>query len=247
MIAIVLVGGKQSLVSELYPDLPTSLIPIAGEHFLYWLTQWLKSQGFRHIVFSAGKNSDKIAAWANHFAMLEPSLCLDVVTESRPLGTAGAAALCAKRYPSTFSFIFNGDSILLTNLRPAISKLKKSKNLDGIILGTSITNAGRFGTLEVDEKHSLKAFKEKEPGRGLINAGVYMLRNELLTDIDTAKELSLEYNCFPQWLKENKQIHVMDDTSPFIDIGTPDSLRRADKLVNQYQDVITGQKQAMIA
>ena len=247
MIAIVLVGGKQSLVSELHPELPTPLFPVAGEHFLYWLTMWLKNQGFTHIVFSAGHYADKVVAWVNHFALLEPSLCLDVVTESRPLGTAGATAVCAKRYPSSFTFVINGDSILLTDLNLAISKLQMNENLDAIILGTRITNAGRFGTLEHDEQHRLISFREKQAGKGLINAGVYLLRNELLADINSGKELSLEYDCFPKWLADDKHIHVMNDNAPFIDIGSPHTLKRAESLITQYHSVITGQKEAMIA
>lgn len=247
MIAIVLVGGKQSLVSELYPELPSPLIPVAGEPFLFWLTQWLKTQGFTHIVYSAGHFSEKIAAWAHHLASLEPSLCLDVVTESRPLGTAGAAILCANRFPSTFTFIVNGDSILLTDVRPKLKMLMQRSELDAVILGTSVTNAGRFGTLEVGEQNRLIDFKEKQPGKGPINAGVYLLRNELLSELDADKELSLEYDCFPRWIAQHKNILVSDDAAPFIDIGTPDTLKRAHELIKQYQPVITGQKEILVA
>ncbi len=246
MIAIVLVGGKRSLVSD-YPELPFPLIPVAGEPFLYWLTQWLKTQGFNHIVYSAGHYADKITAWAHHFANIDRSLTLDVVTEVRPLGTAGATALCANRYPSNFTFVVNGDSILLTDVRPYIKKLKQADNLDGIILGTSVTNAGRFGTLEVDSNQRLLAFREKKAGPGPINAGVYLLKNELLSDVNTDKETSLEYECFPSWLNQGKHIQVVDDASPFIEIGTPESLKRAQELILEYQSVITGHQDSQVA
>jgi D-glycero-alpha-D-manno-heptose 1-phosphate guanylyltransferase len=242
MIAIVLVGGKQSLVSELYPDLPLPLISVAGEPFLYWLTQWLKTQGFTHIVYSAGHYSDKVTAWVHHMASLEPTLCLDVVTETRPLGTAGASALCAERYPSTLTVIVNGDSILLTPIGPAIQRLKNQPDLDGILLGTSVTHAGRFGTLEVNQSNRLSAFKEKAPGNGLINAGTYLLRGSLLSSFSSGKELSLEYDCFPLWLSMGKHIIVVDDGSPFIDIGTTEAQRRAHELIIKYQPIITGQR-----
>lgn len=243
MIAIVLVGGKQTSVSELYPDLPLPLISVAGEPFLYWLTQWLKTQGFTHIVYSAGHFSEKITAWAHQLASLEPTLCLDVVTEIRPLGTAGAAVLCANRFPSPFTFIVNGDSILLTDVQSAIEKLKNNPHIDGIILGTSITNAGRFGALEVNQNNKLCAFKEKQPGNGLINAGAYLLRHELLANFNADKELSLEYDCFPLWLSLGKHIEVIDGTSPFIDIGTPETLKKAHDMIMEHQPIITGQKE----
>ncbi|OJV87876.1 MAG: hypothetical protein BGO43_15820 [Gammaproteobacteria bacterium 39-13] len=247
MIAIVLVGGKQSLVSELYPDLPSPLIPVKGEPFLYWLTQWLKIQGFTHIVYSAGHYAEKITAWAHHFASIEPTLCLDVVTENRPLGTAGAATLCANRYPSSFTFVVNGDAILLTDLRPIIAEFQQRSSLDAIIFGTNVTNAGRFGTLERDPNQRLIAFREKKAGLGLINAGVYLLRNELLSHVNTDKETSLEYDCFPYWLTQHKNIHTIDSTAPFIDIGTPETLKRAHELIDEYQGILTGQKEIQAA
>lgn len=240
MIAIVLVGGKGSLVSELYPELPPPLIPVNGQPFLYWLTLWLHAQGFKHIVYSAGHHAEKMSAWVNHMADIQPDMCLDIVTEARPLGTAGAAALCAKRFPSPYTVVVNGDSILLTNIGPQLEKLRNQTNLDGIILGASVTNAGRFGTLETDEEHRLLAFKEKQPGNGAINAGVYLLKSELLSDINSDKELSLEYDCFPQWLTQGKQIEVVENDSPFIDIGTPETLKRAHELVVEHQTIITG-------
>ncbi len=246
MLAIVLVGGKRSLVNE-YPELPFPLIPVAGEPFLFWLTQWLKTQGFTHIVYSAGRYADKVTAWAQHVASIDPSLCLDVVTEHRSLGTAGATALCANRFPSSYTFVVNGNSILLADLKPIIEKFKSSTNLDAIILGTSVVHAGRFGTLETDDQHRLVSFKEKHPGKGLINAGIYLLRNELLKDVITNKETSLEYESFPLWLSQGKHIEVIESQRPFIDIGTPESLKRAHDLILENENMILGYQGPLVA
>lgn len=239
MVAIILVGGKH---------LPNPLTPVAKHPFLYWLSIWLKSQGLTHLVYSAGlQYADKITAFAQQLASMEPSLCLDVVTESRPLGTGGAAALCAQRFPSDYSLIVNGDSILLSQIRPAITMLNQQPTLDGILFGTPLTNAGRFGTLEVNEQQQLTAFREKQPGNGPVNAGVYLLRSTLLANVSTDKESSLEYDCFPQWLSAGKNIAVFDHSAPFIDIGTPETLKRAQELVVEYQPTIFGQEELRVA
>jgi len=246
MIAIILVGGKHSLVSELYPELPIPLIPVAGKPFLYWLTKWLKNQGFNHIVYAAGHGASKITAWVQHFAAHEPSLCIDVVTESRPLGTGGAAALCASRFPATLNLIVNGDSLLLSPLQQAVKQLKTDPHLDGIIFGAEVLNAGRFGTLEMDAQHRLTAFKEKHPGL-TINAGVYLLRSQLLEEVNSDKELSLESQCFPQWLAQGKNIRLINDGAPFIDIDAPDALKRAHEFIKLHQSLIMRRKEKMVA
>ena len=230
MIAIVLVGGKSVHVDV--------LTPVCEQPFLYWLTLWLKSQGIYQIVYSAGNNADEIQSWAFQMADCQPDLCLDVVEETRPLGTAGAASLCAKRFPSPYTILLNGNSILLTPILPQLKKLKANPKLDGIIFGTQLINAGRFGNLEISSGNQLISFKEKQAGKGLINAGVYLLRNNLFDDIIADKELSLEYDCFPTWLQERKRFEVTDDAAPFFDIGTPESLKRANELIENYQSLL---------
>jgi D-glycero-alpha-D-manno-heptose 1-phosphate guanylyltransferase len=230
MIAIILVGGKENPVH--------ALTTVHSQPFLYWLTLWLKSQDFNHIVYATSQECDEILSWVNHMADSQPDLCLDVVCESRPLGTAGAAALCAKRFPMRDLLIVNGNSILFTPIRPYLKQLKSNPHLDGIIFGTHIANAGRFGSLEVNSQGKLLAFKEKQPGIGPINAGVYLLRDYLFNAWITEKELSFEYDCFPAWLSQGKQFQVVKDNAPFIDIGTPESLRRAYDIIEQNQEVL---------
>ncbi len=246
MIAIVLVGGKHSLNHD-YPDLPDPLIPVAQKPFLFWVTAWLKSHGFNHIVYSAGHYAEKVTAFAHQLSSQDRSLCLDVVTEPRPLGTAGAATLCANRFPWSFTFVVNGNSLLLDNLKPVIERFKQTAMLDAIILGCNVNNAGRFGKLEVDHQHRLVSFKEKHAGHGPINAGIYLLRNNLLEDIIAHKETSLENECFPRWLSLKKQIEVVQSHAPFIDISTPDSLKQSAHLIVKYQDIILGNQDPLVA
>jgi D-glycero-alpha-D-manno-heptose 1-phosphate guanylyltransferase len=229
MIGIVLVSHSTSLVSELYP--------VAGEPFLFWVTQWLKTQGCHHIVFSVHHHAEKVSAFVQQMSNLDPKLCLDVVIEPRPLGTAGSAAFCAKRFPSQLSFIVNGDSLLLTNVRYPISKLKKQPKPDAIIFGSKQHNDGRFDGLEINDKLCLTAFKEKQPSQGLVNAGVYLLRHELLDDISLDKESSLEKDYFPRWIAQNKHIEVISDDRPFVKIDSPKSLIQAEEFIDKHQEM----------
>lgn len=229
MTAIVLAGGKQT--SESYPDLPIPLIPVASQPFLFWLTQWIKGQGFKQVVFSAGSEAEKLSAWVSHQASTDAEACYDVIEEARPLGTGGAMLHAAKRFPADLFLVVNGDSLLLTELAPYIEKLKTSDDLDGVIVGTSLDNAGRFGNLTANQDNILTDFKEKHPGNGLINAGVYLFKQSLLENLKKDKELSLERDCFPKWLREGKRFEVVTSQGPFIDIGTPEALNKAQDLI----------------
>lgn len=241
MLAIVLSNHESSLVSERFPELPPCLIPVANKPFLYWLTKWLQTQGFLHIVYFSHFHPEKIAAWANQLTNSEHSLCLDVLSANHPLGTAGAAALCAHRFPSTATLIVNSDSLLLFPLQEAIAKLKTQPNLDGVMVATTLYNVGRFNKLIVNQEDYLVALKKKEPGYGIISVGTYLLRSELLLALEVNKVLSLEEDCFPEWISLNKKIAVCTKDAPFIDINTPETLQRAHKLIAANQSMIVGQ------
>jgi len=242
MIAIVLVGGKHTVLSNAHRDVPHTLVPLSGEPIASWLTYWLKSQGFKHIIFSAGYGADKFKAWAHQIASQEDDLIVDVVTELRPMGTAGAIANCLRRYPSPTILVANGNSILLANLNYVISEFQANPNLDGMILSTSISNAGRFGSLECDANQRLIGFHEKQSGTGPVNAGLYLFQSHLFEDISADKEVSLEYDCFPKWLEAGKHIKVEQTNAPFIDMGTPDALKQATEKIKQYQVEIIGEE-----
>tara|TARA_R110002110_G_scaffold415719_1_gene654213 strand:+ start:51517 stop:52260 length:744 start_codon:yes stop_codon:yes gene_type:complete len=242
MIAIVLVGGKHRILSDTHPNIPHTLVPIAGEPIASWLTYWLKNQGFKHIIFSAGYGADEFRDWASQFSSQEDDLIIDVVTESRPMGTAGATASCLRRYPASTILVINGNSLLLTDLKPTINQFQSNPNLDGMILSTSISNAGRFGSLECDANQRLIGFHEKQSGTGPVNAGLYLFRSHLFENISSDKETSLEYDCFPTWLKAGKHISVEQTNAPFIDMGTPKALKQAEEKIKKYQLEIMGEE-----
>ena len=67
-------------------------------------------------------------------------------------------------------------------------------------------------------------FDEKKPGAGVINAGIYLLKQRLLASIPTTVPLSIEHDLFPAWIAEGRDIRVCEVAGRFIDIGTPESL-----------------------
>lgn len=240
MTAIVLAGGKIQ-ASEAFPDLPIPLTPVASQPFLFWLTQWVKRQGFKQVVYCANRDSEQLAAWVSHQASQDADAIYDLIAESRPLGTGGAMLHAAKRFPADLFLVVNGDSLMLSDLESSIDKLKADETLDGILVGTNLENAGRFGNLIIDKNHLLSAFREKQPqpGKGIINAGIYLFKQSLFANLSTEKTLSLERDCFPQWLSQGKRFEVVTHQGPFIDISTTESLQKAEKLIAPYCDKLT--------
>ena len=59
-------------------------------------------------------------------------------------------------------------------------KPSQTKQPGGVILGRQVPDASRYGSLRTNDQGQLLHFEEKQPGKALINAGVYLLRKSLL-------------------------------------------------------------------
>ena len=87
---------------------------------------------------------------------------------------------------------------------------------------------------EMDSNGFLKAFEEKQPGEGWINAGIYILRRRLLSLFPGHCPLSMEYDVFPALLASGCRLQVFRTHGDFIDIGTPEALAQAEQFIRRH-------------
>jgi D-glycero-alpha-D-manno-heptose 1-phosphate guanylyltransferase len=102
------------------------------------------------------------------------------------------------------------------------------------MVAVRVPDAGRYGGLDLGDNQMLRGFSEKRPGVGLVNAGVYLLRDTTIARFPKGAPLSLEYDVFPALLAEGARIAVRPCDAPFLDIGTEASLGRADAFVREH-------------
>lgn len=98
-----------------------------------------------------------------------------------------------------------------------------------------MSDASRYGTLTCDAAGRLLVFAEKQPGAGVINAGVYLFRRRLLARFPAHRPLSFETDVFPRLIPDC-HIQTMVVDAPFIDIGTPASLVQAETFISNHLD-----------
>ncbi len=71
--------------------------------------------------------------------------------------------------------------------------------------------------------------KGSRTGAGVINAGVYLLRKEIVAGMPPGEPVSLERDLFPQLL--NDSVYGLVSDGIFIDIGVPADLERAQTIL----------------
>jgi NDP-sugar pyrophosphorylase family protein len=225
--AFVLCGGQGTRLRSVVADRPKSMALISGTPFLQLLLERLGSQGVDDVVLGTGYMAEKIEhyfGFGNQFG-----LRIHYSREHEPLGTGGALKL-AEPLISDPVLVLNGDSYVEWSLVPMLG-LFTAKDADVVILVQAVADVTRYGSVALDRDGRVTQFVEKgaATGPGLINAGVYLLRKQIVSDLPSGTAISLEKEVFPRLL--DRGVYGSICTGLFIDIGIPDDLKRAHTLL----------------
>ena len=229
--ALVLAGGRGTRLQGLHPDTPKPMIPVADRPFLHWLTAWLARHGLRHFVYSTGYRGEQIETWAADESF--PDLVRLCRREAAPLGTGGGILNCLPLCRE-WILVANGDGLVMDGVAKLLA-LRGRRGVDGGLIGVAVEDTSRYGSLVTDEDGRLAGFREKVPGKGLVNGGVYLFRTAMLRALGERGACSIEYDLFPEMIRGGADLRVVPVAdAPFIDIGTPDTLRAAESFVRSH-------------
>lgn len=230
--AVILAGGLGTRIRHLYPEMPKPMVPAAGAPFIEWVVRYLAGEGLKQFVISLGHLAEVAQAY---FDSRPADACgVETVREPVPLGTAGglvfASQSCVGGDPLLLA---NGDSLVLADLSP-VWRLLADDSVDAVLVGLEVADASRYGRLEVAADGRLRRFSEKQPGAGLINAGIYAFRRRVLARFPSRMPLSIERDVMPELSASGARLLVHRCQAPFIDIGTPESVGQADSFIHQH-------------
>ncbi len=218
---VIMAGGMGTRLRPHTENCPKPLLPVAGKPMLEHIIERAKLEGFSHFVLAIHYLGHMIE---DHFGNGE---CMDVridyLREQSPLGTAGALGLL-NPLPQTPFVVTNGD---------VITDIRYGELLDFHIRhNATATMAVRvhewqhpFGVVQT-QGVNIVGFEEKPVARSHINAGVYALEPDALS------ELSVDSHCDMPTLFERLQAKarrtvVYPMHEPWLDVGRPDDLQSA--------------------
>lgn len=232
MTALLLAGGFGTRLRHLHSDVPKPMIAVEGKPFLEWVIQYWRRQKVTRFVVSLGH----LAEVAQQYFDTRPKDDCEIhtVVEREPLGTGGAIRYAASAVGLSDPFVVaNGDSLVAADCSAAFD-LAPRPEVDGIVLGVRVEDASRYGSLDIDPgQNRLLGFREKQPGAGVINAGVYWLKEPLISRFPGQNPLSIERDVFPELLRSGAHLRVVEVSAPFLDIGTPESLEQASGFIRR--------------
>jgi D-glycero-alpha-D-manno-heptose 1-phosphate guanylyltransferase len=223
MTAVILAGGLGTRLLSVVSDRPKVLAQIGNRPFVTFLLDQLVAAKTKEVVLCTGYMADQIP---EKLGDTYKSLKIICSWESEPLGTGGALRRALPHLKSDPVLVMNGDSFVDDDLTVYVKWFFK-QNRQASLLLVKVPNTSRYGKVLFTRDGRLSAFEEKgsDTGPGWINAGIYIMKKSLVASMPAGIAFSLEREFFPRLL--NKRLYGFCSNGRFIDIGTPQSLRRA--------------------
>lgn len=225
MKAYLLAGGRGERLLPLTRSTPKCLVPIAGQPLLaYWL-DLLAREGVTDVLLNVSHHVEQVERF---LADRPTSPRVRLVVEPEPRGNAGTVAANADFAEDVESvWVFYADNLTDMSLAPM---WRCHGHHDGLatmgLFRASNPKAAGIVTMESDGR--IVGFEEKplEPTSDLANAGVYLLRREVLAMLPPPEGIvDFGHHVFPRLLGRMYG-HLIE--AFLMDIGTPPALQAAE-------------------
>jgi mannose-1-phosphate guanylyltransferase len=227
--AILLVGGQGTRLRPLTLSAPKPLLPTAGVPFLAHLLARAAGGGVTHVVLATCYKSEMFAACFGDGSAF--GLSIDYVQEDVPLDTAGgirnAAASLRGSGPGDPVVVLNSDVLSGHDLGAQVDLHLKTDAAATLHL-VEVDDPSRFGVVPTDESGRVTAFLEKTPNpvTNLINAGCYVFRREVISQIPAGRRVSVERETFPGLISSGQLVMGYPESAYWLDVGTPQTFVR---------------------
>ncbi len=231
MKALVLAGGFGTRLRPLSCTRPKMLFPVANEPLMDWTLKNLSNGGVDTVILAVNYMAE---ALVRYLGPTKYDLGILYSREQRQLGTGGPIRHAAEMLRDDEPFlVLNGDIISDIDYGRLVEFHKEKGGLATIAL-YQVPDPTRYGSVEIDGEGRILRFVEKpEPGRApsnLINAGIYVLEQEVLDYIPEGRAVSTEKEVFPV-LAAEKRLHGFETRGLWTDVGVPEDYLTANSML----------------
>jgi len=225
MQCLILAGGLGTRMQSVAPDLPKTLVPVAGRPFADHQLSWLRAEGVRRVIYAIGHHGEAVRAYAGDGRQWGLEIAYSDEGDAR-LGTAGAVHLAVHEglLDGGF-FVLYGDSYLRVDL----SDVWAASGAGAWPLMTVFRNQGRWDSSNAKITDGMVILYEKGRvdtqalGMDHIDYGLSVLNRNVIGDNIGSGEPADLAHLFHR-LSVDGQLRAFEATQRFYEIGSPQGL-----------------------
>jgi len=218
---VIMAGGLGTRLRPHTETCPKPMLPVAGKPMLEHIIERAKTEGFGHFIIAVRYLGHMIEEYFGNGERL--GVQINYLKETTPLGTAGALGLL-NPHPELPFIVVNGD---------VLSDIKFGELLDFHSRhAATATMAVRlhewqhpFGVVQT-QGLEIVGFEEKPIARTYVNAGIYAFSPQALHVMVANSHCDMPA-LFEQLKSEGKRTVAYPMHEPWLDVGRPDDLKRA--------------------
>ena len=226
--AVLMAGGKGVRLRPLTETTPKPLLPVGDKSIIDYNIDSLMENGIKHISVTVNYLHEQLE---KHFAEPLKGVKIDCIKEPQFLGTMGATQFVSKFYNDVV-LVMNSD--LFTNIDYEDFYLHfKEHNADISVAAVPYSISVPYGIFEL-EGRNIKGVKEKPIYNYFANAGIYLIKRELLENMPK----NTFYNAtdlLNDAVAAGKTVIRYPITGYWLDIGSHEEYKKANELVKHIK------------
>jgi len=232
MKALILAAGEGTRLRPLTLTCPKPMLPVGGAPLLRHLLRWLRGQGIGEAAINLHYLPHVITDYVGDGSRF--GLRVSYSWEDPILGSAGAAKKLEDYLSPQFLVVY-GDMLLDVDLEPLVELHRRSAA--ALTMGLMETDdPSSKGIAELDANGRVSRFVEKpRPGEidgNLASAGVYVAERSILRDVPPGSYHDFGQDLVPHLLQQEIPVYARLLEGYLLDIGTPESYRKAQEDVS---------------
>ena len=222
---VIMAGGEGTRLRPLTYDKPKPLLNVGEKPILEHNMDRLLTYGIENITIAIRYLGDQIVSYFGNGNGKDADI--RYIRENEPLGTAGGLSLIDS---------FKSEAILLTNSDVLTTLDYEKFYLDFIKRDADISIVTipyrvkvPYGVFDIENEH-ISALKEKPEYTYYSNAGIYLLKRDLVKQIPKNEYLDIT-DFIEQQIASNKKIVSFPFWGYWLDIGKPEDFENAQKAI----------------
>ncbi len=235
MKAIILAAGKGTRLKPLTYGIPKPLLPVGGKPVIdYVIDNLMTARGeISQIFVAVSYMKEVIENYLKHVP--RDHLSIETVTTLGWETGGDLQTIVVEKDIAEPVIVAYGDNVTDINIGEMLKFHRKSGKLATIALfRVPWEEVDRFGIAEVTADSLVSSFIEKptraQAKSNLANAGYYILEPSVLEAIPH-KKVKIEHAVFPTLAQEGQLAAFIYNPSYWLDIGTIDAYRKANKMM----------------